>query len=202
MSGDGDAALAGVAPPEAAAGRVRAREVAGRIAASNPDSTRSLTLVWQDPLASAAEGAGLSGLEYMRAIAAGEIAPAPIAVLLDMGPVELAEGAVTFAGRPGEEHYNPIGIVHGGYAATVLDSAIGCAVHTTLPAGMNYASLGLEVKYQRAITRDTGEILCRAEVSYRGRRQATADARLTAASTGKLLATGTGTCLLLGGEAG
>ena len=99
MSGDGDAALTGAAPPEAAAGRVRAREVAGRIAASNPDSTRSLTLVWQDPLASAAEGAGLSGLEYMRAIAAGEIAPAPIAVLLDMGPVELAEGAVTFAGR-------------------------------------------------------------------------------------------------------
>jgi uncharacterized protein (TIGR00369 family) len=161
-----------------------------------PEATRSLEFVWQDPLASAADGAAMSGLEYMKAIAAAEIPPAPIAVLLDMGPVEIAEGKVTFSGKPGEEHYNPIGIVHGGYAATVLDSAIGCAVHTTLPQGEVYASLGLEVKYLRAITRDTGVIRCSAEVTYRGRKQATAEARLYAESNSKLLATGTGTCLI------
>jgi uncharacterized protein (TIGR00369 family) len=176
--------------------KIGTRGASRKFAATMPDATRSLELVWQDPLASAGEGAGLSGLEYMSAIAAGEIPPPPIAVLLDMGPVEVAEGKVTFSGKPGEEHYNPIGIVHGGYAATVLDSAIGCAVHTTLPQGEIYASLGLEVKYLRAITRDTGEIRCTAEVTYRGGRQATAEARLYAASDSKLLATGTGTCLI------
>jgi uncharacterized protein (TIGR00369 family) len=175
---------------------VRAREAARRFASTMPEATRSLEFVWQDPLASAADGAAMSGLEYMKAIAAAEIPPAPIAVLLDMGPVEIAEGKVTFSGKPGEEHYNPIGIVHGGYAATVLDSAIGCAVHTTLPQGEVYASLGLEVKYLRAITRDTGVIRCSAEVTYRGRKQATAEARLYAESDSKLLATGTGTCLI------
>ncbi len=78
-------------------------------------------------------------------------------------PVELEEGRVVFEGDPGEEHYNPIGVVHGGYAATLLDSALGCAVHTTLPAGVGYTSLGLEAKYVRPITRDTGRVLCEAQ---------------------------------------
>ena len=115
-----------------------------------------------------------------------------------MAPSEIEEGTVTFVGRPGEEHYNPIGVVHGGYAATILDSALGCAVQTTLPAGTAYTSLGLEVKYVRPVTRDTGLVNCRAEVTFRGRRQATAEAHLTAADTGKLLASGTSTCLIMG----
>ena len=78
----------------------------------------------------------------------------------ELRPIELEEGRVVFEGEPGEEHYNPIGVVHGGYAATLLDSALGCAVHTTLPAGVGYTSLGLEVKYVRPITRDTGRVLC------------------------------------------
>ena len=71
----------------------------------------------------------------MRALASGELPPPPIAVLLRMQPVEVDAGRAVFEGEPGEEHYNPIGVVHGGYAATLLDSALGCAVHTTLPAG-------------------------------------------------------------------
>ncbi len=161
--------------------------------------TRERTLAWEDPVATAAAGAELSGLDYMRALVAGELPPPPIAVTMRMGPIELEEGRVVFAGEPGEEHYNPIGMVHGGYAATILDSALGCAVHTTLPAGTAYTSLGLEVKYLRPITRDTGRVLCEGRVLYRGRKQATAEATLTAAASGKLLASGTSTLLILGG---
>jgi uncharacterized protein (TIGR00369 family) len=117
-----------------------------------------------------------------------------------MGPIEVGEGRAVFSGDPGEEHYNPIGVVHGGYAATLLDSALGCAVHTTLPAGIGYTSLGLEAKYVRPITRDTGRVLCEARVLYRGRKQATAEANLTAADSGKLLAHGVATCMILGGD--
>lgn len=164
-----------------------------------PESTRSRTIVWQDPVAAAGAGAAMAGLDYMRAIAAGELPPPPIAVLMRMQPVEVDPGLVVFEGEPGEEHYNPIGTVHGGYAATLLDSALGCAVHTTLPAGVAYTSLGLEAKYVRPITRDTGRVLCEANVVYRGRRQATAEAELTAAESGKLLAHGQATCMILGG---
>jgi uncharacterized protein (TIGR00369 family) len=162
-------------------------------------ATRSRTLEWSDPVATAAAGAEMSGLDYMRALVAGELPAPPIAVVMNMGPIELEEGRVVFAGEPGEEHYNPIGIVHGGYAATILDSVLGCAVHTTLPVGVGYTSLGLEVKYLRPISRDTGRVLCEGTVTYRGRKQATAEARLTAADSGKLLATGTSTLMIFGG---
>jgi uncharacterized protein (TIGR00369 family) len=162
-------------------------------------ATRSRTLEWEDPVATAAAGAAMAGLDYMRALTAGELPPAPIAVVMNMRPTELEEGRVVFSGEPGEEHYNPIGIVHGGYAATILDSVLGCAVHTTLPVGVGYTSLGLEVKYLRPITRDTGRVRCEGSVTYRGRRQATAEARLTAEDSGKLLATGTSTLMILGG---
>ena len=161
-------------------------------------ATRSRALEWSDPVATAAAGSEMAGIDYMRALIVGELPPPPIAIVMNMAPIELEEGRVVFAGEPGEEHYNPIGVVHGGYAATILDSALGCAVHTTLPAGVGYTSLGLEVKYLRPISRDTGRVLCEARVLYRGRKQATADANLTAADSGKLLAHGIATCMLLG----
>lgn len=173
-----------------------AAEVAEAFAARSPESSRSRTLVWQDPVATAAAGATMSGIEYMRAIVAGEMPPPPIAVTMRLRPIELEEGRVVFEGEPGEEHYNPIGVVHGGYAATLLDSALGCAVHTTLPAGSGYTSLGLEAKFVRPISRDTGRVLCEARVVYRGRRQATAEARLTAADSEKLLAHGQATLMI------
>lgn len=175
-----------------------AAEVAEAFAAERPETSRSRTLVWQDPVPTAAAGAAMTGMEYMTAVVTGKVPPPPIAVTMRLRPVELEEGRVVFEGEPGEEHYNPIGVVHGGYAATLLDSALGCAVHTTLPAGVGYSSLGLEAKYVRPITRDTGRVLCEANVLYRGRRQATAEANLVAADSNKLLAHGIATCMLLG----
>jgi len=173
-------------------------EAAHLHAEASPETSRSRTLVWQDPVPTAAAGATMTGMEYMTAVVTGQMPPPPIAVTMRLRPVELEEGRVIFEGEPGEEHYNPIGVVHGGYAATLLDSALGCAVHTTLPAGVGYTSLGLEAKYVRPITRDTGRVLCEAKVLYRGRKQATADANLTAADSGKLLAHGVATCMILG----
>jgi uncharacterized protein (TIGR00369 family) len=162
-------------------------------------ATRSRTLEWQDPVATAAAGAEMAGMDYLRAVIAGEMGRPPISVTMNMEIVELEEGRAVFAGEPGEEHYNPIGVVHGGYAATILDSALGCAVHTTLPAGAGYTSLGLEVKYLRPMGRETGRVLCEGTVVHRGRRQATAEARLSVEGTGKLLATGTSTLMIFGG---
>jgi uncharacterized protein (TIGR00369 family) len=205
MSGAGDATTDVVAASGDVVARIAAArrnggtavEAAEAYAEVTPETTRTRTLVWQDPVPTAAAGATMTGMEYMTAIVEGRLPPPPIAVTLRMGPIEIDDGRAVFAGEPGEEHYNPIGVVHGGYAATLLDSALGCAVHTTLPAGVGYTSLGLEAKYVRPITRDTGRVLCEANVLYRGRRQATAEANLTAADSGKLLAHGVATCMLL-----
>lgn len=180
------------------AGERTAVESAAAFAAADPSSSRSRTITWQDPVRTAEAGARMSGFEYMAAVIAGKMPPPPIAVTMRLRPIELGEGRVVFEGEPGEEHYNPIGLVHGGYTATLLDSALGCAVHTTLPAGVGYTSLGLEVKYVRPLTRDTGRVLCSAEVVYRGRRQATSEGRLVEAESGKLLAHGTSTCMIFG----
>jgi uncharacterized protein (TIGR00369 family) len=163
----------------------------------SPETTRTRQLTWQDPIPSAAAGAGMSGLDYMRALQAGEVPPPPIAVTMRITPVEVDRGRAVFEGEPGEEHYNPIGVVHGGYAATLLDSALGCAVQTTLERGVGYTTLTLETKFVRAITRDTGRVRAVAEVIHPGRRQATAEARLHAVETGKLLAHATSTCLIV-----
>src|ERR687897_633361 len=132
----------------------------------------------------------------MTAVVTGQMPPPPIAVTMRLRPVELEEGRVVFEGEPGEEHYNPIGTVHGGYASTLLDSAMGCAVHTTLPAGVGYTTQTLEVKFVRPIGRDSGALRCEAAVVHRGRRQATVEGRLLS-EDGRLLAHGTSTCMIL-----
>jgi uncharacterized protein (TIGR00369 family) len=183
--------------PEGIAEAVTAEDAALAWAEHAPEITRRRELVWQDPLPSAQAGAEMAGIDYMRAVIAGEVPPPPIAVTLRFKPIEVQDGHAVFVGEPGEEHYNPIGVVHGGYASTLLDSALGCAVHTTLPVGSAYTTLTLEVKLVRPITRDTGAVRAEAEVIYRGRRQATAEAKLLAAESGKLLATGTSTCMIM-----
>jgi uncharacterized protein (TIGR00369 family) len=147
-----------------------------------------------DPIETAARLAQLDGLSALRAIMAGELPPPPIGVLLGFEPVEVEEGRVVFAVEPGPQHYNPIGSVHGGLAATLIDSATGCAVHSTLPAGVGYVSTDLQVRFVRPITRDTGRILCEGTVVHRGRRLATAEARVTAGD--RLLAHGTAGVLI------
>ena len=161
---------------------------------------RERTVTWADPVEAASRGAGLAGIDYLRAIAAGELPPPPIASLMGFELVAVEEGRAVFAVTPEEFHYNPIGVVHGGLAATLLDSAMGCAVHSTLPAGTGYTTLEVKVNFARAITRDTGRVVCEASLIHRGRTVATAEGRVTAEATGKLLAHGTTTCLLFSGN--
>ena len=138
----------------------------------------------------------MTGLELLQAIASGDAPGAPIAELMGFEPVEAEEGRIVFACVPGPEHYNPIGTVHGGLAATLLDSAMGCAVHSTLPAEQGYTTLELKVNYTRPITADTGRVLCEGTIVHRGGRVATAEGRVCAEGSGKLLAHGTTTCLI------
>jgi len=159
-------------------------------------SARSRTVSWEDPLAVVKAAPGLSGLELMRALVEGRLPPPPIALTLGFRLAEAGEGSAVFVGEPGEHLYNPIGSVHGGWAMTLLDSAMGCAVHTTLAAGERYTSLEVKVNFVRPITADTGTVRCEGSVVHRGGTIATAEGRLIAEATGKLLAHGTTTCII------
>ena len=139
--------------------------------------------------------AGLSGLELIRAISDGTAPPPNIAQLLGMDLIEAEEGRVVFTLDTRPEFANPLGTVHGGIHATLLDSAMGCAVHTTLPAGVGYTTLELKVNYIKAITLDAGTLTCVGEVIHVGGRVATAEGRVTD-SAGKLLAHATTTCMI------
>jgi uncharacterized protein (TIGR00369 family) len=138
----------------------------------------------------------MTGLEMMHAIRAGDAPAPPIAELVGFDLVEVGEGSATFELDPAERHYNPLGTVHGGIAATLLDSAMGCAVHTTLREDEAYTTLELKVNYVRAITEATGRIVAAGSVIHRGGRVATAEARLTDEG-GRLLAHATCTCLIM-----
>ena len=159
--------------------------------------TRSRTITWEDPLQAFAAAEGMSGLEYLRAMGQGRVPRPPMAELMDMEGLVVEEGRAVFAVVPQEFHYNPIGVVHGGLAMTLLDSAMGCAVQTTLPAGSGYTTLEAKVNFNRPITADTGRIVCEAKVVHGGRTVATAEGRVTAEDSGKILAHGTTTCLIL-----
>ena len=160
--------------------------------------SRSRTITWSDPLESFGRASGLSGLEYLLAMGDGRIPMPPIAELMGFEGLEAEEGRVVFSALPAEYHYNPIGVVHGGLALTLLDSAMGCAVQSTLPAGVGYTTLEVKVNFARAITSDTGLVECEATVIHRGRSTATAEGRVYAKESGKLLAHGTTTCLIIG----
>ncbi len=138
----------------------------------------------------------MPGISYLRAMAAGDAPPPPIAVLMGFSIDEIEEGRVTFTAEPAEYHYNPIGIVHGGLAATVLDSVMGCAVHSTLPAGHLYSTLEMKVNFVRPITSGTGTVVAEGTVVHRGGRVATAEGRMYARDGGKLLAHATTTCFV------
>ncbi|MFJ1541062.1 PaaI family thioesterase [Micromonospora chalcea] len=156
---------------------------------------RSRTFTWSDPAAGAAHLGRRSGLELMRAMIAGELAAPPIMHLVDMSRMEADEGRVAVELLPQEFHYNPLGTVHGGVLSTLLDTAAACAVHTTLPAGVGYTSLDLNVKFLRPVTVDTGTLRCEGTVVQRGRRTALAEARLTDPAN-RLVAHATSTCLI------
>ena len=158
--------------------------------------SRALTVSWQDPHAAFAAGKGLPGLEYMQQMIAGRIAPPPIMALVGYRLAQVGEGLAVFECEPGEQHYNPIGVVHGGLAMTLLDSAMGCCVHTRLPANVGYTTLEVKINLVRAITAKTGTIRASGRVIHFGNKTVTAEARLEDAA-GKLYAHGTTTCLIL-----
>jgi uncharacterized protein (TIGR00369 family) len=149
---------------------------------------------WEDPMVGAALARDLSGLDYLRAIAEGRIAPPPVAALLGMGIVDVQPGLVTFSLEVGEHLYNPIGSVHGGVFCTLLDSAMGCAVHSTLGPGQAYTTLELKVNLVRALTLDIPNVVATGQVISAGRRVITASGQITGPD-GTLYAHATTTCL-------
>jgi uncharacterized protein (TIGR00369 family) len=157
--------------------------------------SRSRTFTWSDPSINAGELAGRSGLELIQAMIAGELPSPPIMHLMDMDRMEAEEGRIVVTMRAQEFHYNPLGGVHGGVLATLLDTAAACAVHTTLPAGVGYTSLDLNTRFLRPASVASGTLRCEGTVMSRGRRTALAQAHLTD-EAGRLLAHATSTCLL------
>jgi uncharacterized protein (TIGR00369 family) len=158
-------------------------------------SIRTRTYSWIDPSVNLAALGRATGLETLRMILTGELPPPPITQTLGYAALEFDEGRAVFTMRAGEHHYNPLGTVHGGAIATLLDTCTGCAVHTTLPAGLAYTSLDLTTKFLRPVTVESGLLRCEGTVISRGRTTALAEARLTD-EDGRLMAYATSTCLI------
>lgn len=137
----------------------------------------------------------MSGLEYMRKLVAGELEASPMARLLNIRIVDVSEGQVVVTAEPALEFENGLHIAHGGFAATLLDTALGCAINSVMPAGKVFTTLEMKINFTRAVTRTTGTLTCTANVVHAGARTATAEARIVSAA-GKIYAHGTATCIL------
>ena len=143
----------------------------------------------------AAEIGADSGLQFLERIGRGELPSPPIMQTLDFVPVEATQGTMVFQGTPKTDYYNPLGSVHGGYVATLLDSALGCAVHTTLERGLGYTTVELKVNFVRPLTDRTGPVRAEAKVVSSTRRIGIAEGRIVDAA-GRLYAWGSATCLI------
>jgi uncharacterized protein (TIGR00369 family) len=161
-----------------------------------PES-RSRTYTWTDPRETLAVAAGLEGLEVLRRLISGELPYPPIAEMFGMRLVEADPGRVVWEAVPGEQHYNPIGTVHAGFATTLLDSAMGTAYVSLTDAGTRWTTLELKANFTSPITAETGVVRCIGTVLHRGRTVVTTEARLENGD-GKLLAHATSTLLVLG----
>jgi uncharacterized protein (TIGR00369 family) len=156
---------------------------------------RSRTVRWWDPAIGARAMRDMAGRDYLQAMANGLLPPPPVSDLMGMTLSAIGDGSVEFRCRPDESAYNPIGLVHGGLVCTLLDSVAGCAVQTTLPAGVGYTSLEIKVSYLRPVRLDDGELTATGRVTKPGRRAAFADGEVRD-SRGRLIATATSTCLV------
>lgn len=159
------------------------------------NDVRTRTIEWHDPMIGAERAKTMAGIDYLQAMIEGEIPPPPIVALMDMTLESVAPGVATFSCRPGESHYNPIGAVHGGFVCTVLDSAAGCAVQTTLPAGVGYTSLEIKVSYLRPVSATSGPLTVVGTVVKPGSRIAFAEAVVTD-SQNRVVATASSTLLV------
>jgi uncharacterized protein (TIGR00369 family) len=158
---------------------------------------RELVVSWADPAAALAAGRTMPPIDHLRAIRDGRLPDPPFARLLGMRLALVEEGEAAFEITPGEQHYNPLGAVHGGVAFAMLDSAMGCSVQTRCAEGKGYATLELKVNLVRAISAQSGTLRASARVVHFGSRTATAEGRLEDAS-GRLYAHGSSTCLIVG----
>ncbi len=155
---------------------------------------RVRTYEWHEPMALSAAESGLSGLDFLRALMKEDRLP-PICQTMNIRLVAVEEGRTRWQGTPEEYHYNPLGLVHGGFYATILDSAMGCAVHTTLAAGVGYTTLEFKLNLVRPLRAQTGPVSAEGWVVHGGSRVATAEGRITD-EAGKLYAHGTTTCMI------
>ena len=162
------------------------------------ETKHRLTIDWNDPRPLAEAGRSMAGIDFMRAIRDGRLPAPPIARLMGFSLVEVEPGRAVFEVMPGEQHYNPIGVVHGGLAMTLLDSAMGCAVHTQMPLGSGYTTLEAKTNLVRAITAETGKLRAIGVTVHVGKRMATAEGRLEDLA-GKLYAHASTTCIVLPG---
>jgi uncharacterized protein (TIGR00369 family) len=160
---------------------------------------RTKTVTWRDPSDGADAAKTLSGLEWLRAMARGDAPPPPFASVLGIRREDVEEGSVVVTLEPEELHCNPNGVLHGGIAATLFDSSLGCAVQSLLAPGYIAPTLQLQVNYIRPITTGTGKVFCSGKVVHMGKRSATAEGKLTDGE-GKLYAHATGTFILTGPE--
>jgi uncharacterized protein (TIGR00369 family) len=158
---------------------------------------RTRTVAWDDPAPILAAAPDRTGLELMRGIMTGELPAPPVAQLLGFGIDRVDEGNVVFTMDPLEAHQNPLGTVHGGIITTLLDSAMGCAVHTTLPAGGMYTTLELKVNFLRPSFGGGATLLAEGTVLHRGSTTVLAEATITDADRGRRIAHATSTCLIL-----
>jgi len=138
----------------------------------------------------------MGGLKFFRRMLAGEMPQAPLTAMLNMRLLEVEEGRVVFGATPTRAVYNGMGVAHGGFAATMLDSALGCAINTMAPPGKVFTTLELKINYTRPLTEDVGPVRCEARVLHVGSRTATAEGRLIDRH-GKLYAHGTTTCIVV-----
>jgi uncharacterized protein (TIGR00369 family) len=166
---------------------------------NEPGAVRSLAVSWSDPRALAEASRSMPGIEFLRAIRDGRLPPPPIAQLMGFSLVEVEPGYAVFECVPGEQHYNPIGAVHGGLAMTLLDSAMACCVQTKMADKAGYTTLEAKTNLVRAITVSTGKLRAIGKVVHVGSRIATAEGRIEDAA-GKLYAHATTTCIVLGGS--
>ena len=156
---------------------------------------RSRTYEWADPLDTAEKAKSMAGYDFLNGILNGSIPPPPIAQTLDFRPLTLETGKVVFEFIPKEFHYNPIGSVHGGVIATVLDTVLGCALHSKLPAGAAYTSLELKVNFIKAVTNNSGILKAEGRLIHIGKSTAFVEADLKDES-GRLYAHAVSTCML------
>ena len=163
------------------------------------DGSRTRTVTWRDPAETWRLARGMSGLEFLSAMRDGEIPPPPVAALVGMEIDAVERGRVVFAFRPAEFHFNPNGVVHGGIAALVCDTACGCAVTTELPVGDTCATLEIKVNYIRPVGPGAPRLTCEGSILHLGRRSAVAEARLTDPE-GRLIAHATSTLMVFSPE--